>query len=300
MKKFQKRLYIFILIFLVFIGIDLLLQKMFLYKSNYFKLPETTTNLILGHSHVEYGYNTKLIKNTVNLGSSGEAYVYTYFKAKKVIENNPQIKNIFIEFTNNQIDPEMDNWTWDDMHLQYELKNYLFLIDYKDLVFLYKKNPSGFQSAFSKTLFNNLNKLVQHRSIGDGDFGGYMAKMKNTNEQEDKNDMNVGCFNTTNTSKKTKISDCNVMYLKKIVRFCQEKRIKVFLIRTPMSKKYSTLRTEVTYKNVVSSQFKNIPYFDFKDYPLLDSDFLDKEHLNSKGAEKYSKFFNDTISNLKL
>ena len=67
-----------------------------------------------------------------------------------------------------------------------------------------------------------------------------------------------------------------------------------------MSKKYSTLRTEATYKNIMSSQFKNIPYLDFKDYPLLDSDFLDKEHLNSKGAEKYSRFFNETISNLKL
>lgn len=296
MKKFQKRLYVFIFIFILFIGIDLILQKEFLYKKDYFKLPENVTNVVFGHSHVEYGYNTKLIKNTVNLGSSGEAYIYTYFKAKKVVEKNPQLKNVFIEFTNNQIDPEMDNWTWDDMHLQYELKNYLFLMDNEDLVFLYKKNSSGFQSAFSKMLFNNLSKLIIKRSIKDGDFGGYKAKEKNGEENSsDLNNMNV---KKNDVSKKIEISDCNIFYLEKLVSFCLERKIKVFLIRTPMSKNYSTLRTESTYRNIILKKFNTIRYLNFKDYPLLDSDFLDKEHLNTKGAEKYSKFFNDTISKL--
>ena len=299
MKQFQKRLYLFIFIFIVIICIDLILQKTFLYKKNYFKLPSNTTNVIFGHSHVEYGYNTKLIKNTVNLGSSGEAYIYTYYKTKNVIENNAQIKNVFIEFTNNQIDPEMDNWTWDTMHLQYQLKNYFFLMNYDDLVFLYKKNSSGFQSAFSKMLFNNLAKLVSKRNIENGDFGGYNAKNKNKIEDENTNDVNDNNLNKNNISKKMKISGCNIFYLEKLVNLCLDKKIKVFLVRTPMSKNYSTLRTESTYKNILLNKFKTIQYYDFKDYPLLDSDFLDKEHLNSFGALKYSKFFNDTISKLK-
>ena len=300
MKKFQKRLYIFIFGFILFIGIDLILQKEFLYKKDYFKLPKNVSNVVFGHSHVECGYNTKFIKNTINLGSSGEAYIYTYFKAKKVVEKNPQIKNVFIEFTNNQIDSVMDNWTWDDMHLQYELKNYFFLMDNKDLIFLYEKNSSGFQSAFSKMLFTNLGKLIIKRNIKDGDCGGYIAKDKNINEEENSSDVTIQNAHKNNVSKKKVLSECNIFYLKKLVSFCHEKKIKVFLIRTPMSKNYSTFRTEGVYKKIVLKEFKNIQYLDFKDYPLFDSDFLDKEHLNTKGAEKYSKFFNDTLSKLKL
>ncbi len=272
-----------------------MLQKMFLYKKDYFKLPENVTNVIFGHSHVECGYNTKFIKNTVNLGSSGEAYIYTYFKAKKVIENNPQLKKVFIEFTNNQIDSEMNNWTWDDIHLQYQLKKYLFLIDYNDLVFLYKKNSNGFQTAFSKTLFNNLGKLVVNRSIDNGDLGGYKEKenKKNNDESDDGNNTNI---KKTYNSKQPKISKWNIFYLKKLIRFCEGKKIEVILVRTPMSKDYSVIKSEGEYKNILSNEFKNIKYLDFKNYQLSDSDFLDKEHLNTIGAKKYSVFFNDTIS----
>ncbi len=298
MKKFQKRLYVFIFIFIVFIGIDLMLQKMFLYKKDYFKLPENVTNVIFGHSHVECGYNTKFIKNTVNLGSSGEAYIYTYFKAKKVIENNPQLKKVFIEFTNNQIDSEMNNWTWDDIHLQYQLKKYLFLMDYNDLVFLYKKNSSGFQTAFSKTLFNNVGNLVVNRSISNGDLGGYKEK-ENKKNNDESNDENNGNIKKSSNSKEHKISKSNIFYLKKLISFCEEKKIEVILVRTPMSKNYSVIKSENGYRNILSNEFINIKYLDFKNYPLLDIDFLDKEHLNTKGAEKYSIFFNDTISKLK-
>jgi len=293
MERFQKRFYMFLFIFIAFIGIDLLLQKMFLYKKDYFKLNENVTNVILGHSHVEYGYNTKFIKNAINLGSSGEAYIYTYFKAKKLIKSNPQIRRIFIEFTNNQIEQEMDNWMWDDTHLQYQLDNYLFLIDYEDLIFLYNKNTKGFQSAISKTLFNNLDKILINRNIHDGGIGGYQEKNKKNKDESDLNLIKKDSLN------RLKISNYNILYLKKLVNLCNEKKIKVFFVRSPMSHNYSVVKTEKLYRNILTNKFKNIKYLDFKNYPLLDSDFLDNEHLNKQGAEKYSIFFNDTIYNIK-
>ena len=159
MKKFCKEISVFLFIIATIVVVDVFLQKTLLFKDNNVKLSKNYSVLILGHSHPANAYDTHFIKNTINIGTAGEAYMYTYFKAKKVIDNNPQIKKIFVEFTNNQIDKGMDNWIWDDIHLQYRIKDCGLLLDNEAIQLLYEKNPTGFINAFSKSLFDNLRPL---------------------------------------------------------------------------------------------------------------------------------------------
>jgi hypothetical protein len=67
--------------------------------------------------------------------------MYTYFKSKKIIESNPQIKRVYIEFTNNQIyKKDMNEWMWGNTQLQYRIKRYGVILDQEALQLLYDKN----------------------------------------------------------------------------------------------------------------------------------------------------------------
>ena len=291
MKKFIIRLFLFFSIIIGFILFDVCLQKTILFRDEDMKLDKNINTLIVGHSHTANSYNTRYIKNSINISNSGEAYIYNYFKVKKVIETNQQIKRVIVEFTNNQIDKHMDNWIWDDTHLQYNFISYGVLMDREALNLLYKKNPSGFVTAFSKGLFNNLLKMVPSKKskIQFGAMGGF----KTTNK----------IFIITKVPKNKKmtnlnyeISEYNIYYLKQIVKYCKQRRIEVILVRSPMHKTYDVSFSENKYNRILSQKFKDIKFIDNKDFLIPDNGFLDIEHLNSTGSEIYSRYFNKQIN----
>ncbi len=292
MQKFILRLMTFVLSIVAVVIVIFSLQKNLLFREKDLKLPQQNTVLILGHSHPVCAINTKYIHNTFNLSESGEAYIYTYFKAKKVIESNPQIKKVFIEFTNNQIyKKDMNDWMWADVHLQYRIKRYGVLLDTEAIQLLYKKNPSGFVNAFSKSLFDNLKRFFYSNKnfVLKGGMGGFrpsnkiFAKSSSISNYKKKKSFNG-------------ISEYNIFYLQKIVKYCQDKHIEICLVRSPMHKSYDVSFSENKFKEILHSKFKNVNWIDNKDFPIPDKGFQDAEHLNSYGARIYSLYFDKIIN----
>ena len=294
MKKFCKEISVFLFIITTIVVVDVFLQKTLLFKDDNVKLPKKYSVLILGHSHPAQAYDANYIKNTINMATAGEAYLYTYFKAKKVIDKNPQIKKVFVEFTNNQIEKGMDNWIWDDIHLQYRIKDCGVLLDNEAIQLLYKKNPTGFINAFSKSLFDNLRRLFISKKgmIEKGGMGKFIpcdaVYVKKTSPDRPKS--------RKKTQVDFEISQYNILYLQKIVKYCQNKDIEVCLIRSPMHKNYDVSYTEYKFKEILRTKFKNIQWLDYKDFPIPNKGFQDAEHLNSYGAKIYSQYFNKQIN----
>lgn len=295
MRFFLKRVFLFLSIFVSFFLLNVLVQKNFLYDKFFFKIPKDKVNLIVGHSHVVYGYNTEYISNSVNVGLSGESYFYNYFKTKKILESNPHIKKVFVEYTNNQIGIGMNDWIWGDKYLQKHLKMYFFLMDKESLNLIYTKNRQGFFTACSKGLFDNLHNVFKSRNILDGSIGGYLKSNENNFNKFSESNKKL----SKKSNAKYSVSYSNLYYLEKIVKLCKKKNVKCYFVRTPMHKSLLIKNSELVYKKIRLSKFQAIPFLDFKDFYLPNSCFLDKEHLNTKGAKIYSKFFNDTIQKLK-
>ncbi len=113
------------------------------YKINY-KLDDQIEYVVFGHSHSESSLNDSLINNLKNLSSSAESYFYTYIKVKKILSNNPQIHTVFVEFTNNNIDIKMDEWTWGEEYLMARSPIYFPIMDKNDCEYIYSKNPDIF------------------------------------------------------------------------------------------------------------------------------------------------------------
>jgi hypothetical protein len=95
----------------------------------------------------------------------------------------------------------------------------------------------------------------------------------------------------------SKISECNITYLEKTIQLCKDQNIKVVLVRSPLHKKNEFAANEKRFQEIRNTRFKNIDFLDFKDFPLLESEYAGFSHVNYKGAKKFSIFFNGLLKN---
>ena len=296
MKLFIVRSIYFILIFIISIFLLTFIGNKLLDKNQYYKLSDSTKSVILGHSHPECAFNDSLIKNITNLSNSGESYYYTYLKIKKIILNNKQIKNIFIEFTNNEIEQKIDSNTWSNRILQVRLPTYFPLMDLDEIEFLWSKNKKGCLNYFPKSILKNIGRNFTYLIFfkkgfkNEDRFGGYLYL------EGSKTDSLINLpINNLESSANLKISETNIAYLSKIINLCKLNGVKAFLIRSPLHSRYN-FNNEIEFKKIKDSKFANIEFLDFKNFPLKNSEFRDLEHLNYKGARLFSIFFNNLLN----
>ena len=150
-----------------------------------------------------------------------------------LINNNKNIKTVFIEFTNNQIDTAMSEWIWGDKYLPFKFQVLGSYIDPAESDLFLHKNPRGLINGYIKLLRQNI-KIISTANYAytyeRGDFR-YLVDEKIEAAIKIQNE------NIRDTNRKS-ISVYNLSYLEKIISFCNAKGIKVYLIRSPLHKKY--------------------------------------------------------------
>ncbi|RAJ07128.1 hypothetical protein [Arenibacter echinorum] len=287
--------YLIIPIVIIFAGSFIIINN-----GKYWKLPKKTDYIVLGHSHPECAFNDSQISGLVNLGKSGESYFYTYLKANKIIPNNKTLKAVFIEFGNSNIEKNMDSWIWDNEHIQQNFPRFFSLLDYSDFKLLMENNsksilncpPSRYIKEIGYTYLSSL--IIKKNFLSNTRFGGYnyldYSKIDSLINNKVPNNKN-------NEINKKDISETNLKYLQKIVELCNENGIKVFLIRSPLHTKYLAEFHEEEFKRVQNSYFQNIEFLDLASFPLQNNEYADLEHLNYKGAHKFSIWFNQILRN---
>lgn len=292
MKKFATNIGLFLIILLLIFSFLWIGTTNLLKNGKYYLVNENAENLILGHSHAENAFNDSLIYGFRNFGNSAESYFYTYYKIKKIVENNKQIKTVFIIYTNNQIELNANNRIWSDVDIYHSLPKYSTAIDCEGYKLLLSKNPKSLLSSGCKALKENLYFILKLNSnsnyINAMEWGRYNANHK------------VYLDNIVNSKKKKNTHDNrelsvqSIDYLLKIISLLNSKKINTFLLRSPLQKEYH-IDNEVEFRQVLSDNKLNNIFLDFKDYPLNCNQFADLEHLNTSGANEFSRFFNMLI-----
>jgi hypothetical protein len=237
-----------------------------------------------------------LIDNCSNFSQSGESYFYNYFKIRQILKSNNQIEAVFIEYTNNLIGKEMDEWIWGEKYISNRYPKYAPFMDNKDLMVLISHN---FKEIFNtqKLLFKkNLSRIIEskYNFVKGKELGGYRYLKR------DKTDSLVAVAAKRSIGNiidqpNVEISEINLSYLEKIVQECKSHNVKVFLVRSPLHKLYQGLSNRKKFREIRTTRFATVEFLDFKNYPLLDAEFGDFEHLNYRGAKKFSIFFNELI-----
>lgn len=289
MKTFIKNVIAFIFLLLVLILLIDLSTTSIINKRAIFKFESKPKYLVMGHSHPECSFNDSIVYKLKNVACSAEPYYYTYFKLKKILEQNSSIETIFIEYTNNQINTEMDDWTWDTEHITSNYVNYSPFIPLNNQFILLLNNPKGFFNAFSYS--NKLKLIATLKSDYDytNKVGGYLYLVRNKTDSILKN---TPKFDRENP---IKVSENNISYLEKTIKLIKKHKKNVFLIRSPQHPKSTEYQNERIYKDILSNRLNDVEYLDFSNLPLSNSEFGDLEHLNHKGAKKFSIWFNKLL-----
>ena len=259
-----------------------------------FKINSDNSMLIVGASHTECAFNDSLISDFYNYSASGEAYFYNYYKIKKIVEQNPQVNVVFIGFSNAQIVKDMDNWIWDDNHLSYKFPSLGSFLEWNDYLLLFRNNREGFVKILSMFLQNNVDVAI--KGFRSNVEGGYFYL------ERDKTDSLVIALDNLRDSIKVaadienhELSYTNVDYLEKMVNFCKENNVKPYLIRSPLHEKYEGYNNESIFQMILSTRFSDVDFLDLSKYPLHNSEFGDFDHLNYKGAERFSVWFDKLL-----
>ncbi|WP_298499340.1 hypothetical protein [uncultured Algibacter sp.] len=296
MKSFIYKTLLFILASIFIVALIFFSSLIVINKKSNFKLKVPVKNIIIGHSHPTYAFNDSLISDFKNLAQSRQSYFYSFIKVRNVLSQNNSIETVFIEFTNNQITKEMDDWIWDGMTISSRIPIYLPFIKKDEAQLLYKNNSKAFVAGTSKSFRENLINLFSLKYDYTSKIGGYKWTKRNDIDS---------LLAIENTKKPNKIditainnlSLKNLEFLDKIISLCNEKNIKVYLVRSPQHTKYKGRLNEELFQKIRSKRFKTIDFLDFNNFPFNNSDFADLDHLNYKGAAKFSKWFNELNQN---
>ena len=292
MKGFISKIIIFLALALFAIVIIVIVPDYIVKSKARFKIDSDITTLVLGHSHSAYSINDSILDKSINLSGSGESYFYNYQKLKEVIGSNEQIQIVFIEFANNNVDSIMDDWTWGFEKMSHRFHLHAPFMDSEDLTLLLNHNPTDLLTSYSIATRKHLYRMFNDNYGLIDEIGGYKnEKLSKTDELIAKNDFN------SSISKSHSISETNLIYLRKMIEFCRDNKIKPFLIRSPQHPLYADLSNEAVYQNVLKTQFNDIELLDFDAMRFPNSYYLDLHHLNYLGANQFSAFFNTLIEN---
>lgn len=287
MKKFLLKCTRIVTIFIVTLLIIFLIIYLSNRKFSNFRIDKNYKTIVVGHSHSECAFNDRLIPNLVNFSESGESYFYTYFKVKKLIDQNSHINKMLIEFSNNQITKRMDDWIWQDNFMCYRFPRYAAFMDFDSFYLLYKKNPKCFYQSIPSIIKNYFSMVIKGLNYTN-EIGGFLSLKKDLSHSIISNHI------THNQSRKKdlkNISKENLLYLNKIISYCTKKGIKAFLIRSPKHENYGGFQNEETFQYLLSKKFSDIEFLDFSKFPLSNNKFADFQHLNHEGAKEFSLWF---------
>lgn len=254
-----------------------------------FVLKDNPKYIVVGHSHPECAFNDSLIEDFKNLGESGEAYFYTYFKVKKVLEQNPNIETVFIDFSNNQLIEKANLNIWSE---KYILNRYVKLspfMSFYEKKILINNNFYSFLKSISYIGQNRIAEISTNNYDYTKRVGGYRHLEVNKIDSLLKTDLVNIKKNYSNSS------NINISYLNKTIKLCKQYNKEVVLIRSPVHNLYSVNENDSLLLHIKDSLFKENLFFDFSNFPLLDSEYADFGHLNYRGANKFSVWFNAFI-----
>jgi len=290
MKAYLKKTLVFIVTLYALLSMAYISTNYYIKIKADFKLPANINKIIVGNSQPECAYNDSLITNFKNLSKSGETYFYTYQKLKMLVHQNSQIDTVFIEFSNANILVREDEKIWQDRFIKHQLPNYSPFLDWQDYKLLIQKNPIGTQKAILASLKKNSYRIATNNYNYKDSIGGYLySKRQKVKAILDTAKRKMPIQKKTN---EVQLSQYDLLYLDKIIILCQKNNITSYLIRSPYHPKFNAEKYDSIFNKVLKKRFSTVSFLDFKTFPLKDSEYGDLQHLNYKGAHKFSKQFN--------
>ncbi len=306
MKKFLYRVLIFLLILTSVLLVSSLTYKH--YRKNYLRsqnmrLGKDISTLIIGDSHAETTFDDNIIPHSKNIAFHAEHYLFTYYKLKKILEGNPQLKIIILSYGAHNLSQGADVTIFSLGRNSRSFARYFMLLDKEGVTDTYSPSQNWRVNYLKWKLYipfqlkleaKLLYKTVLHKPIKLHDFPfiGKFYASSNHAFHDVREPINGHYFNKGKLLQKSNLA---IKYLYKIIELCEANNIKLILINTPLHLEYRKRIPEYftkLYTNTsieITSKHPTIKIIDYSEEMLPDSAFGDYHHVNSIGAAKVSK-----------
>lgn len=248
-----------------------------------FILSADTKAIVIGHSHPECAIDDTMLKETVSLAMSAEAYFYSFHKLKRIIKDNPQVERVYLEFTNNQISSIMDDWTFGKEKQSHHMPKYIPFLSGNEMALFAEKSYDPFSGAFLKSTRENFFRMISRDYLITDEVGGYKKLTRVIQLKEESEGYTVEDQHLFNT-----LSELNLSMLDSILNLANEQRIEIIGIRSPQHRTIPDLLNESKFDSIKEVKFANYEFWDFNMLSLPDSAFADPGHLNVHGAYIYT------------
>ncbi len=296
MKKFTKRLLLYVVPVLVLIvASEILLRKIpndYAYKRNYLdKHAGEIEVLILGNSHEYYGLNPELFsKKGFNAAYASQSLNYDWAILKRYETKLKHLHYLILPadyFTlTSSLEHGEEKWRIKDYNLYYKINiNASFTDGFE--IFTGKTQSKLIRI---KNFYISRKKPVQCNALGFGS-GFHSSKSKNL-ETTGK----LAAKRHTLTKGEVNSYEKNTTIIRKFIAFAERKNIQLVFVASPVYKsyysrlKYEQLQRTQGFFRLHAVKSNNVHYYNFMcDTTFHASDFYDGDHLNEKGAEKWSQ-----------
>lgn len=289
MRAFCLDIILFLVILFLYLGINLALNVYFIRSSP----PRLSSDcLIMGDSHPMCALDPKVL-NAVNVSQTAEPYIITYYKLKEFLKYN-RIQKLILGFSYQNMssynDRELIDQQWADISFQ---RTYS-LIPYYSIKWI-----AFDHIAYLKAITRNM--LLFPKKRHQTYIGNFKVLERRYDPQQGSRDAIRMHFFINSTPER--ISKCSLSYLDSILTLCNQNRIDVLLISTPLNSSYRT-HIPANFKNAFqvkadSLRVHQVEIMDYSNFPIADSLFADSDHLNFIGAKVFSDTVKVKISSLK-
>ena len=254
--------------------------------------------LILGDSHTFFGIRPEFMRNPAfNLSGISQSLYFDELLLKKYLNQTPQLKKVvlMVNYTtlSKQDDTAEDTWRkyFYDQHMNLEVP-IVSCFDVKRYSLALTRRTSRTLKTYKKFLSEGT--LVGVDSLGWGTY--YTA------------DKSLDIVKTAKIVTKRHEDglldfSLNKARLKRMIKWCAEKNIEVVVVSMPVTAAYrKRINNEKWLKSVkvtsqIAAAYQEVTYYNFfASKEFNDADFYDANHLNSRGAAKFTLLLDGLIN----
>ena len=286
MKRFLKKVILFLSVPVVLIGI---IERVFYIdmqervEARFNQLAKNKT-LLMGDSQIQRLDSSLFQDNAAMLGSSGEPYYVTYYKLKRILDQDMvKVENVILGVSPHNFSPiynKILDIEWPEGK-KAKKRYFYFLNIQENIYFNYKEmlSPNLIELIWSKPEWGGY--VVSENSNPDSVIINKIFKMHYRDD-------------SVNYSSEGMQSD----YLELISELCENRGIKLYLVSSPYHKDYLK-RISPKYIDHLSAALEGVKYTKYIDFITDDvaSGFMsDANHLNSLGSSYYTRKLLEEIS----
>ncbi len=306
MKQFlYKSLWFLLPVIVIFTAIEIYIrntENSFITKARYFqKNKEQIEVLVLGSSHNQNGVNPEFFRSkTANLSYGSQDIQIDsalFFSNVKQMKN---LKKVIFEMDYHRMDiqnePTFYRFPWYYLYYGVEVQPVKFV----NKISLYASNTDFFNNIILDQLKSNYKpQVINQYGFVEANYANDFldlnydeAKIEATAKerlQSRHKEVSVSNFNR------------NKSRIQSMIAYCKVHKIELYFFSSPLYKTYienKILTKDQKVKKYIQELVnqENIKYFDFENDSRFGlKDFSNDDHLNAKGAEKYSKLIDSII-----